>query len=222
MQVGPEPISALLFSLVVCAFLALLLHGAIDTIRHVLRPLFARLDDSVKLDKKKTSGAGAFGSPYPPARLPAVLVLPSCPEIRLIPVMGVGGVAVVMYVRMGLLHALATCTLTLGVVFDAGIDGTGITVLLASLAAAWTALVDNRRTYAWSDAKMLCRLLGCYIPLGCLVLGGSTELAHLLWLSAPSMRGSSSARASRLLAPAEGCEDSELFTAGFQAVPHAW
>ena len=94
--------------------------------------------------------------------------------------------AVVMYVRMGLLHALATCTLTLGVVFDAGIDGTGITVLLASLAAAWTALVDNRRTYAWSDAKMLCRLLGCYIPLGCLVLGGSTELAHLLWLSAPT------------------------------------
>ena len=90
MQVGPEPISALLFSLVVCAFLALLLHGAIDTIRHVLRPLFARLDDSVKLDKKKTSGGGAFGSPYPPACLPAVLVLPSCPEARL--VMGVGGV----------------------------------------------------------------------------------------------------------------------------------
>ena len=55
------------------------------------------------------------------------------------------------------------------------------------MVAADLFLVDR---YAWSDAKMLCRLLGCYIPLGCLVLGGATELAHLLWVSAPSMSGS--------------------------------
>ena len=109
-----------------------------------------------------------------------------------------------MYTRLFVCYAVATMCLTLDTVIQASIEPGSIVALLAAFAAGVALILFQDRQEGeacpaekprWKpECSRVARMVLCSIPLGCVTLGASTELAHLvfLWLDALSLRAEQS------------------------------